>query len=356
MDFPLIKELTEQQLSVLRLLPAYYLNGDPAAVDQIADAASLSVRATFNVIDDLVSMGLTVVEEEESDKNEMSGARWRNPHVAKRTLGGDFNVGAVIAVVQRDNAWAVEIPPTIDQGPWTVELWQTKAEALRRAKAIGSERFYKITVIASEWAKRAKPVYVVPARVETNKKKKTRFGYYVKRDKYDPRSRRLVPSPDHRYNLSPSLAVMNDETNGLLGDQRVALKKIDELFEVDESYKNTLRFLVYRMIANPLARIFCYQIAQLSELGTGIGSSWENGGVQSDHRDDVVINLIDRVGGQTLNLRLQRDILIVWGNSRGTRRSKDHYVRFPNLTWENREQLAGKIDRIMERWYFGADY
>jgi hypothetical protein len=137
------------------------------------------------------------------------------------------------------------------------------------------------------------------------------------------------------------------DTLHLLKSQGSSLKRIEELVDVSEEFKDTVRFVAHRTIANQHVNLYLYQVPQLSELGTGFGSSFEDGGHQSDRRDDVVLHFITEMCGIPCTIRIRGEDLSIWGRSRDNRRS----APFPALTHGNRAALAGVLDDLLSWWW-----
>lgn len=358
---PSVISLTSQQRSVLETLPSKSRALSPLLITEVAAAVELTARAALNIIDDLVARGLAEVHDVAAE--DKGWARWNEPLTANRTIAGDFNVGEVIAIEEARPGhevpgWKVTMPPRAKREQWTVEYVADRAAARKRAKVVAAGYFNGITLVEVDgW--RLKPICIVPPKPADSSEKPRGpvFFRYEKAKRTNNCAHDLTETPDYRSRLGVrDFPVMTVEDFGLLEDQHQVFRNIDKLVEVDESFRDLLRFLILRIVGNKYERLFCYQIAQLSELGTGFSSSWHNGGVQSDRRDDVVLSFITTMCGQSLNLRLRGDELCLRGGTDDVYRYKNHYVRLPLLSYENREKSAAKIDRLVDRWHYGKYY
>jgi len=143
--------------------------------------------------------------------------------------------------------------------------------------------------------------------------------------------------------------VLDPEVRHLLKAQSSALRGVEELVDVTDAFRDTVRLIAHRMVGNAVTELFLFQVVQLSELGTGWSSSFENGNAQSDRRDDVMFELITEMCGIPCTLRLRGDRLTIKGNN-GFERS----AAFPNLDRSNRGELARTLDELLLKWWNGG--
>lgn len=66
---------------------------------------------------------------------------------------------------------------------------------------------------------------------------------------------------------------------------------------MSDQFKETVRLVAFRVLANTRVRLHLYALAQPSELGTGMSSSFDQGSTQSERRDDVMMEFTTPGGG-----------------------------------------------------------
>jgi len=142
--------------------------------------------------------------------------------------------------------------------------------------------------------------------------------------------------------------MIDDESRKLFISQANALSGIEHLVGVDAAFKDMVRFVAHRILANEKAHLFLYQVSQLSELGTGFGGSFGNGGTQSDRRDDVQMDFITGICGIPCTIRLRGNEITI--------RAADGFKRdtLPNMGESGRATLAGTLDHLVDCWWNGT--
>jgi hypothetical protein len=97
-------------------------------------------------------------------------------------------------------------------------------------------------------------------------------------------------------------------------------------------------------------RLHLYFIAQLSECGTGMFSSFERGGTQSDRRDDVTMQFTTPGGGVGFSLRLRERTLTL-----RQRLDRGSIVReIPLYEWSDngpRRDITSAVDELLAEWW-----
>jgi len=141
--------------------------------------------------------------------------------------------------------------------------------------------------------------------------------------------------------------MIDDESRELFLSQANALSGIEHLVGVDDSFKDTVRFVAHRVLANEKVHLFLYQVSQLSELGTGFGGSFGNGGTQSDRRDDVQLSFITGICGIPCTIRLRGDEITIRATN-GFRKDT-----LPNIADSRRAALASTLDHLVNCWWNG---
>jgi hypothetical protein len=145
------------------------------------------------------------------------------------------------------------------------------------------------------------------------------------------------------------LNVLSENDRSLAQDNWRCLSQIDTLTDVQDGFRETLRLLAYRVMGNPAARMNLYIIAQLSEMGTGFSSTFENGGTQSDRRDDVFLWFTSFGGG--FKIRLRGDLLTLIGEDGrgivGIRTIPLH----DRARVSTRTEICGTIDELFGEWW-----
>lgn len=131
---------------------------------------------------------------------------------------------------------------------------------------------------------------------------------------------------------------MDHEEESLRKSESIAFGEILKLVDVSDEYKDDIRLIAATVISNPYLDMKFYLLGQLSELGTGFDSSFENGGTQSDIREDVLMNFISQYCGSSLDLRVRgKDV---------TLRPRYSQFKEPSQTFQLRGDRAQKIHVI----------
>lgn len=151
----------------------------------------------------------------------------------------------------------------------------------------------------------------------------------------------------------PDLNVMDEEELGLVADTTRCLADIDRFIDVSDQFKETVRLIAFRILGNTKVRLHLYIMVQLSELGTGLFSSFERGSMQSDRRDDVMMEFTTPGGGVGFNLRLRERTLTL----RKQMRQGSIVREIPLHEWSDngpRKIIATAVDELLAEWW-GAD-
>lgn len=152
----------------------------------------------------------------------------------------------------------------------------------------------------------------------------------------------------------PDLNVMDEEELGLVAAASRCLADIDRLIEVSDQFKETVRLVAFRVLANTRVRLHLYALAQPSELGTGMSSSFDQGSTQSDRRDDVMMEFTTPGGGVGFSLRLRGQALTLrmrmdWGTL---------FRKIPLHEWSDngpRGIIASAVDAMLSEWWGESD-
>lgn len=148
----------------------------------------------------------------------------------------------------------------------------------------------------------------------------------------------------------PGPNVMDEEELGLVGAGSRCLADIDRLVEVSDQFKETVRLVAFRVLGNTRVRLHLYIMVQLSELGTGMFSSFERGSTQSERRDDVMMDFTTPGGGVGFSLRLRGQTLTL---SKWMRQGS--IVReIPLHEWSDngpRKAITSAVDEMLAEWW-----
>lgn len=151
-----------------------------------------------------------------------------------------------------------------------------------------------------------------------------------------------------------SLNDMDEEQLQMVADNWRCLSRIDKLIDVTDCYRETLRLIAYRVMANPTLRMHLYIFAQLSEMGTGFNGTFENGGMQSDRRDDVIMWFSSLRGGLGFRMRLRADDLSLLTDGDGKREPIRRIVPLHDIyNAETRVAICAAVDDMFRAWWEG---
>lgn len=148
------------------------------------------------------------------------------------------------------------------------------------------------------------------------------------------------------------LSVLDDYERGIAADNWKCLRQIDEMIDVSDSYRETLRLIVFRVMSNPAIRLNFYIFAQLSEMGTGFYGTFETGGTQSDRRDDAIMWFSTFTGSVGFRIRLRgTELTFLDQMNRGSEINRTIPLVDVHELGEARMSICAMIDELFKHWW-----